>query len=278
MASISTLELTPERIRVWGFRSSVAILDQGLTSCSSLVLNLLLARWLPAETYGAFAVAFAGLLFASGFHNVLLLEPMSVIGPTRYAGQLLSYFRSNLKVHAALVGTLSALVLLGGVAMALYGSQQLAGALLGGGIALPFLLLLWLVRRMCYVVQRPSVALFASSFSLIVISGGLFALHERRALTPFTAFVLTGAASLFASLLLLRQLGVVTLTSSQGPSPSWTPVLRENWNYGRWLVASATLYSAFSQTQTFLVAGFLGLSAAGSCALCKCLHSSWRRS
>ena len=263
MATISILELTPDRIRVWGFRSSVAILDQGLTSGSSLVLNLLLARWLPTETYGAFAVAFAGFLFASGFHNVLLLEPMSVFGPTRYAGQLRSYFRSNVTAHAALVGPLSALVLLGGVAMAFHGSQQLAGALLGGGIALPFLLLLWLVRRMCYVGQRPSVALFASSFSLIVISGGLFGLHERRALTPFTAFALTGVASLFASLLLLRQLGVVGLTSSQGPSPSWTQVLRENWNYGRWLVASTTLFSAFSQTQTFLVAGFLGLSAAG---------------
>ena len=208
MATISILELTPDRIRVWGFRSSVAILDQGLTSGSSLVLNLLLARWLPTETYGAFAVAFAGFLFASGFHNVLLLEPMSVFGPTRYAGQLRSYFRSNVTAHAALVGPLSALVLLGGVAMAFHGSQQLAGALLGGGIALPFLLLLWLVRRMCYVGQRPSVALFASSFSLIVISGGLFGLHERRALTPFTAFALTGVASLFASLLDRASLGL----------------------------------------------------------------------
>lgn len=263
MTTISILDLTPERIRVWGISSSVAILDQGLTSGSGLVLNLLLARWLPAETYGAFAVAFAGFLFVSGFHNVLLLEPMSVFGPARHSGQLLSYFQSLLKVHAALAGTLAALVVLVGVAMALFGSQQLAYALLGSGTALPFLLLLWLVRRMCYVVQRPSVALFASSFSLIVISGGLFALHDRRALTPFTAFSLTGAASLFASLLLLRQLGVIELTSSHGASPSWIQVLRENWNYGRWLVASTTLFSVFSQTQTFLVAGFLGLSAAG---------------
>lgn len=263
MATNSILELTPDRIRVWGFRSSVAILDQGLTSCSSLVLNLLLARWLTAETFGAFAVAFAGLVFASGFHNVLLLEPMSVIGPTRYAGQLVSYFRSNVKVHAALVGTLSALILLGGVAMALYGSRQLAAALLGGGIALPFLLLLWLVRRMCYIAQRPAVALFASSFSLIAISGGVFALHDRSVLTPFTAFLLIGVASFFASLLLLRKLEVVGLVSSREPSTSWTHSLAENWNYGRWLVASTVLFSAFSQTQTFLVAGFLGLSAAG---------------
>ncbi len=263
MATISILELTPQRLRVWGFRSSVAVIDQGLTSCSSLVLNLLLARWLRAEAYGAFAVAFAGLLFASGFHNVLLLEPMSVFGPTRYAAQLLSYFRSNIKVHAVLVGTLSALVLSGGAALAAHGSQPLAGALLGGGAALPFLLLLWLARRMCYVLQSPSVALFGSGFALLAVSGGIFALHEERSLTPFTAFLLVGVASLFSALVLLHRLGVVGGVSSQQPSVSWVRVLRENWKYGRWLVASTTLYSAFSQTQTFLVAGFLGLGAAG---------------
>jgi O-antigen/teichoic acid export membrane protein len=263
MTAISTLGLTPERIRVWGFRSSVAILDQGLTSCSSLVLNLLLARWLPPETYGTFAVAFAGLLFASSFHNILLLEPMSVIGPARYDGQLRSYFRSSLKVHALVVGTLSVLFLSVGVAIGHYGSEQLARALPGVGIALPFLLLLWLSRRMCYVLQRPSAALFASIISLVVMSVGLIALHEQGLLTPFSAFVLTGAASLLASLLLLRQLGVVGRASRPEPPVPWAQVLRENWNYGRWLAASAVLFNAFTQTQTFLVAGFLGLGAAG---------------
>jgi O-antigen/teichoic acid export membrane protein len=147
--------------------------------------------------------------------------------------------------------------------MSLFGSQKLAHALLGAGIALPFLLLLWLARRMCYVVQRPSVALFASCFSLTVISAGLFGLHQRERLTPFTAFVLTGAANLIASLILLRKLGLIGIPSNQATPLSWTQVLRENWNYGRWLLASTALFSAFSQTQTFLVAGFLGLSAAG---------------
>ena len=137
MATISIFQLTPQRVRVWGFRSSVAIMDQGLTSCSSLVLNLFLARWLSAETYGAFAVAFAGSLFASGFHNVLLLEPMTVMGPTRYIDQLLRYFRTSIKVHAIVVGTLSVLVLLGGAAIAAHRSQMLGGAIIGGGIALP---------------------------------------------------------------------------------------------------------------------------------------------
>jgi O-antigen/teichoic acid export membrane protein len=40
-------------------------------------------------------------------------------------------------------------------------------------------------------------------------------------------------------------------------------VLKENWSYGRWLVGSAVLFALSTQTQTFLAAGLLGLSAAG---------------
>ena len=73
---------------MWGVRSALSLVDQGLTSGAGFGVNLLLARWMPADVYGAFAVAFAGFLFVSGFHNVLLLEPMSVMGPSRHAERL----------------------------------------------------------------------------------------------------------------------------------------------------------------------------------------------
>jgi hypothetical protein len=60
--------LTMARLRVWGARSALSLLDQGLTSGAGFCVNLVLARWMPAEVYGAFAVVFAGLLFISGFH------------------------------------------------------------------------------------------------------------------------------------------------------------------------------------------------------------------
>src|SRR5580693_5094418 len=69
-------------ISVWGMRSALSLLDQGLTAGAGFGVNLLLARWMPAVAYGAFAVAYSGYVFVSGFHNVLLLEPMSVMGPS----------------------------------------------------------------------------------------------------------------------------------------------------------------------------------------------------
>jgi O-antigen/teichoic acid export membrane protein len=258
------LLLTPTRLRVWGWLSALSLVDQGLMSGSGFVLNLLLARWLPAETYGAFAVAFAVFLFASGFHNVLLLEPMTVFGPASYPDRLRDYLRSQLKVHAVLVGTLSGLILLSAAALVAYGFRTpLTSALIGSGIALPFLLLFWLVRRMCYVVQCPSSAVRGSVFYFVGMLAGLVALRKRGVLNPLTAFLLVAAASALASALLLYQHGIFGHGSEPQGSPRWREVFRENWCYVRWLVASTALYAACSQTQTFLTAGLLGLGLAG---------------
>jgi O-antigen/teichoic acid export membrane protein len=262
MAIVPTLEMIPDQLRSWGIRSGISILDQGLTSGAGFLLNLFLARWLASDAYGAFAVTFATLLFLAGFHNVLLLEPMSVFGPSSYVGQMPGYFIGQIKVHVALVGGLSVVMLLAAAVMAGMGmTQELVLATAGSALALPFLFLLWLVRRMCYVVHRPSAAVWGSTGYLCLMLAGIFVLHFACWLNAFSAFLLMGIASVPAALLLLWRLGVMDAdTSSVCP---WKHVLRENWNYGRWLVGSTTLYSAANQTQTYLTAAFLGLGAAG---------------
>ena len=255
-------ELISPRLRVWGVRFGLAITDQGLTSGSGFLLNLLLARWLPGEAYGAFAVAFAALLFLSGFHNVLLLEPMSVFGPADYSHRLVGYFSAQLKVHAALAAVLSGALLAAGAVMARFGAhRELVVATAGSALALPLLLLFWLARRMCYVVHRPLIAVWGSTGYFVFVVIGLFALHADGRLTPFWAFLLMGAASVIPVLLVFRRLGL--FAGTHGVRCPWKPVLRQNWNYGRWLVASTALFSMASQTQTYLAAAFLGLSAAG---------------
>jgi O-antigen/teichoic acid export membrane protein len=258
-----TSDRTSGRFRVWGIRSALSILDQGLTSGAGLVLNLLLARWLSKEAYGAFAVAFATLLFLFGFHTALLLEPMSVMGPACYSTDMAGYFRTYLKLHTGLVIVLSAI--LGGVAVAfaLGGrAHDLAWALGGSALALPFLLLLWLVRRMCYVVHRPSMASWGSATYLIFVVVGLFLLHGNNRLSPFSAFLMIGAASVPAVVVLLRRLGIIGESFRQGPA--WRQVASENWAYGRWLVAGTVLFTVTTQIQTYLAAVFLGLVAAGT--------------
>jgi O-antigen/teichoic acid export membrane protein len=262
-SGIARLGLTANTVRVWGTRSALSLVDQGLTSAAGLVLNVFLARWMGAESYGAFAVAFAGCLFVSGFHNVLLLEPLSVIGPARYTSQMGAYFRAQLSIHAILMWPLSAAVLLAALMLSLVTPHSpLIGALLGGGLSLPFLLLLWLARRMCYAVHRPAVAVLGSSIYLLVVIVGLFLLWHLDRVSPLSAFLLAAAGSLLGACVLLFQLGVSHSASAMLDIP-WRIVFRENWHYGRWLAGSAVLYSVSSQVQMFLVAAFLGLGSAG---------------
>src|SRR5665213_3439268 len=93
------VNITSAKVFVWGKRSALAIVDQALTSGCNFVVNLVLARWLTGESYGAFAVVFAAYLFAAGFHTVLLLEPLSVMGPSRHSTRLAPYFRSQIVLH-----------------------------------------------------------------------------------------------------------------------------------------------------------------------------------
>jgi len=255
------VELTRERVRFWGIRSGLSVLDQGLTSGAGFLLNLFLARWLTSDGYGAFAVGFATLLFLSGYHNVLLLEPMTVLGPARYSAELTGYFWGQLKVHSILVVPLSVAILLVAAGMAVFGAQHaLVTATAGSAVALPFVLLFWLVRRMCYVVQRPSIAVWAGVVYVALMVAGAFALHTKGWLGSGGAFVLMAAASVLAAFLPLRQLGLLSRGMAGSP---WKTVAAENWNYGRWLVASAVLYPLSSQAQTYLAAGIMGLGAAG---------------
>ncbi|HTC61942.1 MAG TPA: hypothetical protein VK709_03810 [Candidatus Saccharimonadales bacterium] len=256
--------ITSAKLRVWGTRSAVSLIDQGFTSGAAFGVNIFLARWVPADVYGAFAVAFAGFLFVSGFQNVLLLEPISVFGPARYAGRLSQYFKTQLLVHVLLIGFLSSTVIISGLILGHFSpGNSLVGATLGGGIALPFMLLLWLARRMCYIMQRPAIAAIGSASYLLFVAVGLLLLKHFALLGSFTAFTLLGAGSLLSSVILIWLLGILKSWPKTLPSISWRSALKENWTYGRWLVGSILLFSISSQAQTFLVAGSLGLGAAG---------------
>jgi len=77
--------------RLWLRRGLLAITDQGLMSGSNFVLSIVLARWLSAEQYGSYALAFSIFFFLSAAHQALLLEPMSVLGTAQYRDRRREY-------------------------------------------------------------------------------------------------------------------------------------------------------------------------------------------
>jgi O-antigen/teichoic acid export membrane protein len=195
---------------------------------------------------------------------VMILEPMSVLGPARYLDKLTNYLSSQIAIHAILVSLLAAPVALAGLIIwRIESASPLVGAIIGSGLAVPFLLLLWLARRICYVLRQPLIAILgsASCFAFVVV--GLYALHNIGRITPFTTFVLMGAGGLLGSCLVLRRLDMGTQQTISDGHVAWRVVLKENWSYGRWLVGSTVLYSITGQVQMLMAAGLLGLGACG---------------
>ena len=208
-------EIKRERLYVWGVRSGTSIIDQGLTSLAGLLISLLLARWLGGESYGAFAVIYATVLFLAGFHSVLILEPMSVFGPASHAARITDYMFAQIKVHVIALAALSGAMLVAGMAMMRFGiHRELASAVLGAALAMPFLLLAWLVRRMCYVIHRPAIAVRGSVVYLLMIMIGLAAMRAGGWLNPCSAFLLMGVAGLLSVLWMLQPLGLLRAPSN----------------------------------------------------------------
>jgi len=262
---VLSLEIPRDRLWFWGLRSGLSFLDQGLFSGSSFLLNIFLARWLSKEAYGAFAVCFAGMLFLMGFHNVLLIEPMTVIGPSCYPEQLSSYFDAQLRTHLLIIGPLSLLALVAGAILMLGPAPSaLAPALVASAIGLPLILLFYLVRRMCYVVQNPLAAVRASAVYGVTLVLGAFALEHAGHCTPASALLLIAVAGLLPCALILRRLRISPYGLQPHPSLPLRRILGENWEYGRWLVLTSALSWVLLQVQTVLCAGMLALPAAGA--------------
>jgi O-antigen/teichoic acid export membrane protein len=258
------LEITPSAShpsgpKAWIWRSSLAILDQGMVSCTQFVFNIILARRLPPADYGAFAVAFSAFLFASGFYNALVLEPVTVLGPACYPKGISGYLRAQLKIHLAVTAVLGLALALGGLVANLANPGGVLGpTLVASGCATPLLLLLWLARRCAYILGRPGRAFFGGLlyFSLALAAG--YWLLDGRGGTPATAFLALGAASAPSAALLL-----FWLLSQASPAPSFSSLWKEQWNFGRWQAGGAALGLLSTYANTYLAAALLGLGDSG---------------
>jgi O-antigen/teichoic acid export membrane protein len=244
----------------WAGLGLASCLDQAAVSGTSFAVNVLLARWLPPAQYGAFSVAFALFLLVSGFHNALVVDPACVLGPARFSAELPRYFQRLVVVHGA--WCVAASLVVAGAALATPG-VMLRQAFYGLAIALPFLLLLWLVRRLCYVQGRPAAALVSSVAQTPFAIGGMYGLRHWGTPSPLTAFLVMAAASLAASAIIWSGLGLARGWTGVGRQ-SCVALARAHWSYGRWLTVTSWLTLGVMQLQTFLIAGFVGLEKAGA--------------
>jgi O-antigen/teichoic acid export membrane protein len=250
-----------QRIAKFLFKGGLAILDQGLVTGVNFVVSIVLARWLSAEEYGAYALAFAVLLLLGVLYQALFLEPMGVFGASVYRGCFRSYLKAIVQLH--IISSLIILVTMGaasGIELKV-GEESLAGALLGVAIAGPLIIMFWMIKRAYYVQFTPGPSAVGGAAYCILTLGILALVYKYHGLSPFLAFLILGAGSLATGIPLLLYFirGLPPDVEATTLRDTW----QRHWRYGRWAVASSALTWVPINIFYPLLSSFSGTAQAG---------------
>ncbi len=250
------------RLVRWVSKGGLAILDQGLISGSNFLVSILLARWLTADQYGAYAIAFGIYMMLSLVYQSLVLEPFGVFGGSVFTSNLRGYVRTLVSIHIALSVTIfSALVISWAISHHVSSGSAVTGALAGIAFASPCLMLFALARRCFYVELSPAPAAAGAFIYSAVVLAGLYFVYHRALLSPFTAFVLLGAGALTTGIVLM--FGAHSKLSGSGIAPTFREAWGRHWRYGRWALAATIAGWLPSYIYFPLLSSFTGMAESG---------------
>ena len=247
----------------WVGRGMWTLTDQGFFSLATVMVNVLLARWLSPHAYGAFAISYSLFLLLGTVHTALLAEPLLVFGAGKYAHAVPAYVRIVTRGHWVVIGACSLLLATTGIVLWQFGMPLLGQAMWGIAAAAPFILFTWLMRRACYVRARPQWAAAAGGLSLGLTVLGLFLLRRFGMLSIVSAFGVIGGASALAGAWLMVRIQAAGGEPRGGAPPTVPAVLHDHWSYGRWAAGTGILSWAPTDLYVLVLPLWGGLAASG---------------
>lgn len=262
------LGLPAGRLGAAALKVTLALADEGVASSANLALSIILARWFAPQDYGLFALLYYGIATGSvGFYNALVLQPMMVLGPARHADHLPLYLRLLARWQRLALLFLFLLIALGGLAYGVWaGDAGITRALVGLAVAVPGLIYMQYVRRLCYIRHQPTAAAARGLAYALLLALGLGLLAGLRALNPGTVLMAMGLAGFGSGLAAGRyvaKMGGAGRADGSSPQDS-RQVLRELWGYGRWVAAANVAGWAAQSLPYFLSSSLLGLTGTGA--------------
>jgi O-antigen/teichoic acid export membrane protein len=236
-----------QQIRVLAGRAGWNLADQAVSSGTNLALSILVARALPVEGFGYFAVAFTIYVFLTGAVRALINQPLVA----RYTAAGRDSFR-----EAARLAT-GATILLGGCAAMVTGifgfllDGPLGTSLLCMGVLLPGLLLQDMWRAVFIAQGRPSAAFVNDAVWGIAQFAAVAAAIGRGENTAVAMLLAWGGAGLLAALLGGVQFGARPRLRG---SVAWLSRQRDMLGY----YAAAYLFAMGANQATMLLMAGLG--------------------
>ena len=241
-----------------------ALADQCVVSAANFLTIYLFALYLDAPVFGAFMLAYTGLLLLTNLQSALVVQPHNVLGAAlpqpeyqRFTGAL---------VLAQLISCAAACALLAGAGWLIARVHApAAGSLL---LALAVVVVPWLaqefMRRVLYTRGESRAAAINDGVTYgSRLCGALMLVGAAGSATAVSALWVLGLSSAMGVLAGLWQLRRHARIGGRGGLATVARTWREAWHFGKWLTAQNTMLWFGSQGHAWVVGILLGAEQVG---------------
>lgn len=230
--------------------------DQVLISAVNFLTMVLLARGLGPTGFGVYVLVFTALQFANGMQNALIIQPHNVLAATRRGHDYTSFTLTSALAQVVFAAAAAALAFAAAM-IARWQQWSFAPLLLALSPAAAAWQLQEFVRRVMYTELRLRAAFVNNLISYGGQAVALAVLWYGDTLSGPRALLVIAATSGLAFLV-----GLYQIRHSLAGRPQWQ-VMRQSWQFGKWLGGAELAYWASSQAYLWLTGGMLGAAAAG---------------
>lgn len=233
----------------------LAVCDQAIFALTNLLLQIVLVRSVIPQEFGAYSVASTFLFLTAMIHQTCFIEPMFVLGGSRFSDCLRGYhmmLRGWGSLYFGLSVSVCGAVLAAAAAVA---GSSIAAPLMAFALTSPFVLYLWLMRRAAFAVGRVDLAAAGGAAYAVLLLGPVIFLDMIGFLSAVNAILLTGVASSLAAVLLHFRLAL-----PQGASVAPSDIAQAHLRYGRWALSAEAVNWALVNSPIMLLPIWYGLA------------------
>lgn len=235
-------------------RGAWALVDQGVASGGTFVMQLLLARGLAPAEYGIFALIFSGALYLNSLYAALVTYPLEVHGSLADEAGIRRLTRESLGVGMTVLVPIGVAIL---VVAAWFGRPALGPTVVA---AVGFWQLQETVRRALHAQMRHRSALTGDALAYAGQAAAVWVLGLIGRLSIMLTLGVMAVTSLVGGLVQLAQLGLrAPFATRDEVVQAW----RRNWALGRWPLLGSFVGGAGLQVMTWSLAGTHGTGDTG---------------
>lgn len=252
-------------LRLMRNRRILSLVDQALLSAVNMCTTVIIGRTCAKQQLGLYASGYSLVLFLTAVQTALISVPYTISSP-RLKGEAHRVYKGSTLLQQAALSTVGMLCFLffGLFASPASRTQGLDKILLVLAIYAGLMCFRDFARRTSYAELNFDFALIIDGLMAAVQLGGIVTLAMIGTLTAARALGIVGLATGIAGALWL-------VTSWKSLRFSWKHSFvdfRQNWAFGRWLLASSVLWSICIDQYPWMLTALRGSSEAAVWASC----------